>query len=190
MRKNKSVMISLVLPRSSIRVHDASGDLLDRSCLCCMSDITMKNDHKRVPLAADYAHVLGVATYCFASCEWNVVWCCERISPGALGHIVDEELTAGRIGKKFKDLVRNMPASPERETLGELASEFLRLVQVRNSILHGKPCTAPSGEQRLTGSSIWEPQDLLDAADAFTSCSIKLNQHLHGLLAAYQPTQQ
>lgn len=148
--------------------------------------MTMKDDHKRVPLATDYAQALGVATYCFASCEWNVVWCCERISPGALGHIVDEELTAGRIGKKFKDLVRNMPASPERETLGELASEFLRLVEVRNAILHGKPCTAPSGEQRLSGGRIWEPQDLLDAADAFTACSIKLNQHLHGFVAAYQ----
>jgi hypothetical protein len=144
----------------------------------------MKDDRKRVPLADDYALALGVAAYCFARCEWDVVWCCERIQPGALQKIVGDKLTAGGIAKRFKNLVRSMPASAGRKELEALASEFEKLVETRNAIAHGKPCTAPGGAQRLSSPAILEIADLERAADDFTTCSLGLNSMLYGFLKA------
>lgn len=101
--------------------------------------------------------------------------------------MVDEELTAGRIAKRFIDLVRNMPKSAAREELSAAAQEFARLVQVRNEILHGKPCTGPNSEARLSSSRVLEIVDLEDAADAFSECSSKVNGLLHGFLKTYVP---
>lgn len=147
----------------------------------------MKGDRNRQPVKPDYAHALGQAAFCFSICEWNVVWSCERISPGALRKIVGDELTAGRIAKRFIDLVRNMPKSTARDELSAAAQEFARLVQVRNDILHGKPCTGPSGEARLSSGNVLEIADLEDAADAFSECSSKVNGLLHGFLKTYVP---
>jgi hypothetical protein len=145
----------------------------------------MKGHCNRQPINPDYAHALGQAAFCFSICEWNVVWSCERISPGALQKIVGEELTAGRIAKRFIDLVRNMPKSTARDELSTAAQEFARLVHVRNKILHGKPCTGPNGEARLSSPKVIEIEDLEDAADAFSVCSSRVNGLLHGFLKTY-----
>lgn len=98
-----------------------------------------------------------------------------------------EERTAGKIAKFFMDLKRSMPKSNEREELKAAAAEFSRLVLVRNSILHGKPCTGPSGEARLSSRMILELVHLEDAADAFTACGIELNRLFYGYLSTYIP---
>ncbi len=147
----------------------------------------MKNDRLRQPVKADYALALGQAAYCFAICEWQVVWCCEKICPGSLRKTVSDELTAGKIAKRFLDLTRNMPPSADREKLKKSAETFARLVEDRNQILHGKPCTGPNGEARLSGTKILEISDLEDAADAFSECSIELNAHFWGFLSTYKP---
>jgi len=54
-----------------------------------------QSTHHRIPLTPEYASALGVATYCFAVCEWNVVWCCERIGAGSVDKFAREEKTAG-----------------------------------------------------------------------------------------------
>ncbi len=112
----------------------------------------MKNDRLRQPVKDDCTNALGQAAYCFATCEWEVVWCSEKILPGSLRKIVDEELTAGKIAKLFLDLTRNMRPSENRERLKKAASTFASLVDHRNQILHGKPCTGPNGEARLSGT--------------------------------------
>jgi hypothetical protein len=147
----------------------------------------MVDERKRVPVDDDYIRVLGLATYAFARCEWQVVWCCERIKPGVLQKIVGEEMTAGTIGKYFANVVRNMPKSKGREELASAAQEFLELVERRNRIIHGKPCTSPSGQQRLSGDKIIEIEDLERAADAFTVCGGRLNAIYYGFLQAYTP---
>ena len=147
----------------------------------------MKSDRLRAPVKAEYVEALGRAAYTFASCEWQVVWSCERIRPGSLQRIVGEELTAGRIAKVFIDVCRNMPKSTERSELREIAHRFAELVVVRNGIFHGKPCTAPSGEQRLGASSILELTDLESAADDFSECGIKLNSLYYSFLTSYVP---
>jgi hypothetical protein len=132
-------------------------------------------------------HALGTATFCFAICEWNAVYCAERIRPGSLGTFVQDELTAGKIAKKLVDLTRNMPKSAERGELIAAAQKFADLVTQRNRILHGKPCTGPNGKARLSNAKVFEIPDLQDAADAFSACSIELNRLLHGFLSTYKP---
>jgi hypothetical protein len=147
----------------------------------------MNNDRLRQPFKLDYNQALGTAASCFAICEWNGVYCAERIKPGALNQMVSAELTAGQIAKKLFNIVRNMPPSNEREELTNAAQWFAQLVPLRNKILHGKPCTGPNGEARLSSSSVIEIVDLENAADAFSACSIELNRLLHGFLATYIP---
>lgn len=147
----------------------------------------MVDERKRIPIDESYIRALGLAAYAFATCEWQVVWCCEKIKPGVLRKIVGDESTAGAIAKKFFNLVRNMPRSKEREQLAEIANEFLILVDVRNKIVHGKPCTAPSGAQRLSSGKIIEVQEIETAADRFAACGSKLNSHFHGFLKEYVP---
>lgn len=96
-------------------------------------------------------------------------------------------MTAGKIGKHFANIIRNIPKSKAREELSSLASEFLTLVDERNRIIHGKPCTAPNGEQRLDGNGIIEIIHLEKAADAFTVCNGKLNSLFYGFLQSYVP---
>lgn len=148
----------------------------------------MSGDRLRQPIKSDYTHALGVATFCFAICEWNAVYCAERIKPGSLNKFVEDELTAGKIAKKLLDLARNMPPMKERAEIIAAGQAFADIVPLRNSILHGKPCTGPNGDARLSGSSVMEIPDLERAADAFSTCSIELNRLLHGFLATYSPT--
>jgi hypothetical protein len=101
--------------------------------------------------------------------------------------IVDEEMTAGKIAKYFIDLTRNMPRSREREELSNAAKIFAGLVVDRNRILHGKPCTGPNGESRLSSTSVIEIPDLEDAADSFVACGSELNRLSYGFLSAYVP---
>lgn len=149
----------------------------------------MSDERKLIPVDLEYLSALGLTTYAFARCEWQIVWCSEKIHPGSVTKIVSEEMTAGTIGKYFANIVRNMPKSKEREELSSLASEFLTLVNERNRIIHGKPCTAPSGAQRFSSSGIIEIADLEKAADAFTVCGGKLNSIIYGFLQTYVPRQ-
>ena len=147
----------------------------------------MKDDRKRQPVKSDYVEALGMATFSFASCEWQIAWCCEKIRPGSLTKIVSEEMTAGTIADCFINVSRNMPKSKERHELSEAAQTFKCLVIERNKIIHGKPCTGPNGEPRLSGVNVIEISALEDAADAFSACSIELNRLLYGFLSTYRP---
>jgi hypothetical protein len=147
----------------------------------------MTDARLRQSVKQDYLLALGHATYCFALCEWQVVWCSEKIRPGSVTKFVGEKLEAGKIAKRFLDLTRNMPPSLERETLKSLATRFAALVVRRNQIVHGKPCTGPSGDSRLSAGGIIEIPDLEKAAEDFSQCSIELNEQFYGFLANYQP---
>jgi len=147
----------------------------------------MKDDRLRSPVKADYTTALGLAVFAFAVCEWQVVWCAEKIRPGSLSKLVANDRTAGRIAKTFLDLTRNMLRSSERDELRRAAEWFARLVEVRNSIVHGKPCTGPNGEARLSSPAVLEIPNLEAAADDFTDCGIELNRLFYGFPATYVP---
>lgn len=59
----------------------------------------MSDERKLIPADPEYLSALGLTTYAFARCEWQIVWCSERIHPGSVTKIVSEEMTAGTIGK-------------------------------------------------------------------------------------------
>lgn len=145
----------------------------------------MKDDRLRCPVEKNYVKALGLASYTFASLEWQVVWCMEKIRSDSIHKVVNDEMTAGKIAKKFIDATRNMPKSSEREQLKILATKFMDLIQVRNDIMHGKPCTSPQGDQRLSGDKIIEIVDLENAADDFVECSKKLNTLFYNFLSTY-----
>lgn len=145
----------------------------------------MKDDRLRSPVKPEYAEAIGRAAYTFASCKWQVAQSCERLRPGSLRTITGEELTAGKIAKTFIDLCRNMPRSNERDELQVIAQRFAALVIVRSSILHGKPCTASSDEQRLNSDKILEIPDLEAAAGDLVECGGKLTR---STIASYSPT--
>ncbi len=147
----------------------------------------MKDDRLRSPVEKNYIEAIGLAAYTFASLEWQVVWCMEKISPKSIHKVVNEEMTAGKIAKKFMNAIHSMPKSDEREQLKEHANRFRELVQVRNDIIHGKPCTSPEQEQRLSGDKIIEVVDLENAADDFVECTNKLNTLFYDYLSTYTP---
>lgn len=147
----------------------------------------MKDARLRYRLDQEYVEALGRALYCFAICEWNVLWCAEKIQPGALRAALAKELTAGQIAKRFENVTRNMPPSKDRERLQGLAAQFVDLVGLRNEIVHGKPCTGPTRSARLSNNKVLEVGDINDAADAFSQCSIHLNSELYGFLAKQKP---
>jgi hypothetical protein len=91
------------------------------------------------------------------------------------------------LSKAIVDPTRNMPKSREREELKLAAQTFTDLVEVRNRILHGKPCTRPSGDARLSAERVLEILDLEDAADSFVECSAELNRLSYGFLSTYTP---
>lgn len=142
----------------------------------------MAGERNRIPVDKKYIHSLGLATFAFAGCGWQAVWCCEKMEPGILREFQSKEATAGTIAKKFVNLVRNMPPSKEREALALNAQEFLRLVSTRNKIVHGKPCTSPDGSQRLSSGGVIELSEVNDAADNFSSCGDKFNSQFYGFL--------
>jgi hypothetical protein len=141
----------------------------------------MKNERLRVPVDPDYASALGLAVYCFASLEWNAVWCCERIEPGSVENLADR--TAGRVADTLLHLVGQLESSTEQVDLKGAAADFRFLVGTRNNLVHAKPGTAPGGEQALfRHGDQWMLAELEDVADAFTACSMRLNRALHGFL--------
>lgn len=130
---------------------------------------------------ANYTSALGLAIYCFASLEWNAVWCCERIEPGSIETLQDR--TAGRVADTLLHLVKRIGGSEEQLELQSAAADFRFLVGTRNNLVHAKPGTATDGAQALfRHGDPWTHAELEDVADAFAICSIRLNRALDGVL--------
>ncbi len=141
----------------------------------------MKNARLSIAVKADYASALGLAVYCFASLEWNAVWCCERMLPGSIENLA--ERTAGRVADTLLHLVGQIEGSSERSDLEGAAGDFRFLVGTRNNLVHAKPGTAPDGDQGLfRHGDQWTLAELESVADAFATCSTRLNGALHGFL--------
>jgi hypothetical protein len=130
----------------------------------------MKDDRLRVPIDVAFVEALGRATYVFATLEWNAVWCCERMQGNYIREL--RRKTAGVIADDLVHLAQARPDPKVRTACLKPAQEFKRLVDLRNGILHGKPGSTPTGEQRLfRDGSPWTPAMIDDAADQFASCS-------------------
>lgn len=140
----------------------------------------MSDERERIPLESQYAHALGVATYCFAVCEWNAVWSAERLQTGYVGTVEPMRKTAGAIATDLLRLVNAMPDQALIAICRPPALEFKRLVEERNGLLHGKPGTAPNGDQRLfRHGQEWSISDVKQFSDQVAACSTMLNEMVH-----------
>lgn len=134
----------------------------------------MTDDRLRVSVEKSYAESVGLAVFCFAGLEWNVVWSCERLSPGIINSLADE--TAGSIAKQFTKLIAAVIDPHVNNRLSPLASRFEELVKVRNGLVHAIPATDTDGGQRIFRNGVpWTIETMNKAADDFTACSIELN---------------
>jgi hypothetical protein len=71
----------------------------------------MKDARFRQPIDSEYSQVLGEAVFTFSILEWNAVWICERIQPGALSELNSK--TAGAIAKRLIALIQSLDDSEE-----------------------------------------------------------------------------
>ncbi len=136
-----------------------------------------------VPLEESYAAALGRAVFIFSRLEWQAVWCCEKINPGCIAPL--SKRTAGGVSKALIKAVEDAPDAA-KQLLEDAAINFAALVEERNGLAHGRPCTAPSGDQRLSRhGKIWTHELIDKAADEFALCSQNLNtifyEYLHAL---------
>ena len=142
----------------------------------------MNDARLRIPVHPDYASALGLAIYCFASLEWNAIWCCERLEPGSIENL--EERTAGRVADTLLHLVKRIADSDDKPALEKAAADFRFLVGTRNNLVHAKPGTAVDLTQGLfRHGDHWTVAEMEGVADAFAECSIRMNMALHGILA-------
>ena len=109
----------------------------------------MTKDRLRIPQDPEYFQAIGLATIAFARLEWNAVWCCERLKPDYIGSIEKRKKTAGTIGRDLASIFARIIDDEFRLKISPYAVEFREIVELRNSIVHGKPATAPNGDQRL-----------------------------------------
>ena len=107
----------------------------------------MVGERHLVPMDPTYVAAVGVATYIFARLEWDAVYCCEKIQPGFLGTVGVK--TAGQVAADFRALAASVLDPIARQQTVQVATEFSRLVKLRNDLIHSNPCTTPGGEQRL-----------------------------------------
>jgi hypothetical protein len=142
----------------------------------------LTDERLSTPVAPEYLNALGLSMFSFSRLEWQVVWCCELISPGFIGDV--GSMTAGQIAKSFQRLAATLLRSPEAEALGKHADTFATLVGTRNGIAHANP-----GTQEHTGAQLlfrrgtaWEIPDLNAASDEFAACASELNRLFYNYL--------
>ena len=72
----------------------------------------MKDARFRQSIDSEYSQTLGEAVFIFSLLEWNAIWICERIQPGALSGLNPK--TAGAIAKRLIALVQSLDDSDEK----------------------------------------------------------------------------
>jgi len=144
---------------------------------------------ERIPVTEDYLIALGLAVYNFAYLEWDIIWLTETLQPGFL--YLASKMTAGNIADKFSNAVEKLDeTAPDRTRLEKLACDFSDLVSMRNSLMHGNPYTASSGEQRLLyggrhGRKDWTIDSMRDFSLRIADASIEAGELLPNVQRRY-----
>ena len=108
----------------------------------------------RIPHDERYTALLGRAVYAFAYYEWVVIYAVDLLRPGFVAEYSRGKRphTSGRVAKKLKAAVEDMPAGSDeklRLDLREAAESFEELVHRRNALVHAHPITHAGGDQIL-----------------------------------------
>ena len=151
----------------------------------------MTEQPERIPVADDYLRALGRATYNFAYLEWGIIWLTETLQLGFLQ--MASTMTAGNIADCFSRAVEQLDNTvSDKPRLWKLTRNFTELVHNRNSLMHGNPHTAQTGEQRLLyrgkhGDKDWTIEIMTNFSSRAATASIEAGKLLHnGRLQQYQ----
>jgi len=140
-------------------------------------------DQFRTPYDSEYVAAIGRAIYIFAIYEWNVVHTMEKLRPGFLNkwRFAKNPMTAGKVGKKFKNAVNdsNDLARPLTSKLKEAAKIFMESADDRNELVHAHVYSEPDGRQQLIyqgkdKTRTWSVAEIDDLAHRFENSSITL----------------
>src|SRR5689334_8743479 len=109
-----------------------------------------KKDRLRVPVDDPYLIALGRAVYCFATLEWTVVHCVQKIgmqghNPNSSRHYIEtvSAKTAGQIAIDFNSAAVGITNAALRTAVQPLSDRFRALVHRRNDLLHANPGSTP-----------------------------------------------
>ena len=143
----------------------------------------MTEQSERIPVAEDYLRALGRAAYNFAYLEWGVIWLTETLQSGFLKKA--STMTAGQIANCFSKAVEILDdTEPDKVPLRSLATDFVQIVADRNSLMHGNPHTAQTGEQRLLydgrhGRRDWTIGSITQFSSRAATASVEAGVMLH-----------
>ena len=140
----------------------------------------MKDDRLRVAVEGPYFTATGLAIYCFASMEWNAVYCGEKLKADYASTVARK--TAGKIADDIKGFAGLIADQGKRARYQAAADEFKRLVDRRNDLVHANPATVGSDQRLVRHGTPWQPSEIDDLADEFMACSIELNELFHRVL--------
>ena len=101
----------------------------------------------RIPMDKDYIEALGTAVYSFAYYEWTIIYIFENLKNGYVG-IYSRNKTPKTLGKVFKDFEELIVGNNDA-ILINCKDTFRELIDERNALIHGHPCTSKDGKQVL-----------------------------------------
>lgn len=134
----------------------------------------------RISLERDYAESIGRAIYVWLAAEWMAINVINRLRPGTIHDL--SKHPAGEAARVLVSCASEAPKELKAELL-PIAEEFRTLAGYRNAIAHGRPCTSPDGDQRLsTGTRrkrILSQTEIDEYADQFAQCDILLTNFFH-----------
>ena len=145
------------------------------------------SDEFRTPCDSGYVAAIGRAIYIFAIYEWTVVHTMEKLRPGFLDkwRFAKNPMTAGRLGKKFKNAVDESSdlAPPLTSRLKEAARAFIEFVDERNELVHAHVYSEPDVRQQLIyqgkdKTRTWSVAEIDDRAHRFENSSIALRDFM------------
>jgi hypothetical protein len=129
--------------------------------------------------AADYNSALGEVVAEFGLLEWNTIYAIALYAPAYVREAEYGKVMAGQIKSKLSTCI-SLATPADQGELTALLNRFSDAIDLRNDVLHGKPCTSPTGQQRLARhGSILELADLTDRITEFRNLSCDFNQYYH-----------
>jgi hypothetical protein len=137
----------------------------------------------RTPYDSGYVTAIGRAIFIFANYEWTVVHTMEKLRPGFLNKLrfAKSPMTAGRLGKKFKNAVNEASdlAPLLTSRLKEAARALMEFVDERNEFVHAHVYSEQDGSQQLIyqgkeKTRTWSIAEIDDLAHRFENSSIAL----------------
>jgi hypothetical protein len=141
------------------------------------------NYYFTTPFENDYLITLGTTTATFATLEWNIVYVIVGLDDNQWKRNLKNK-TAGHIqtllDKAISETTR--PLSPDQIThLQTMSADFKDAVNLRNSIIHGKPATSPTNQKPtiIDNGIEWTIDKMGETIMVFQEISARANAFYH-----------